>query len=286
MPGSMGEVERGLCFDAGCNLKKASAHLKAMRASTASGDKKEGQSARTQAVDAKHLQTKKASANVGVITTKIKEYRVGCWRTFAAKATYADPELAVRMLVSLGLAGYSRHIDSSKLQEAFVALAKANGFTGAQGSIRTASKAVEAVPMQVVNSLVHVMAASAFKAIDEQRLREALGVLQVRIADFWQLDAEYLGLLTKSEMEALAAEIGLKEAMGDEALRKALAQKKDQAVAALLSVEGFDYRGVVPKAMRFDVDGEVAIESGDAAGNPDDDGEAAEADADSDLVTA
>lgn len=105
------------------------------------------------------------------------------------------------------------------------------------------------------------MAASAFKDIEERRLREGMAVLGVRVQDYWKLNAEYLGLLTKSEIEALAAEIGLKDVMGEEGLKKALALKKDQAVAALLGVEGFAYEGVVPKAMRYEQEGGMSEES-------------------------
>jgi ParB family transcriptional regulator, chromosome partitioning protein len=260
IPGSMGEVERGLCFDAGCNLKKVAAHLKGLAGKRASAPNEKTVKQAAQGAGGTPELREHATGTAGVVTNKVKEYRVAQWRTMASKATYANPEAAMRMLVSLGLAGYSRHIDASKLQEAFVALTKVDQYGGALGSLKKASLAVANAPLEVVNSLVHVMAASAFKEIDEQRLREGLAVLRVRVDEYWSLSSEYLSLLTKSEMEALAAEVGLKEAMGEEGLKKALAQKKEQAIATLLSVEGFCYAGVVPKAMQYDAEG--------AAGEP------------------
>lgn len=191
IPGSMGEVERGLCFDAGCNLKKVAAHLKGLAGKRASApNAKTVKQAAQGAGDTPELR-KHATGTAGVVTNKVKEYRVAQWRTMASKATYANPESAMRMLVSLGLAGYSRHIDASKLQEAFVALTKVDQYGGALGSLKKASLVVENAPLEVVNRLVHVMAASAFKEIDEQRLREGLAVLRVRVDEYWSLSSEY-----------------------------------------------------------------------------------------------
>lgn len=179
IPGSMGEVERGLCFDAGCNLKKVSAYIKALSAKRKAEANDGTVKTESKATGGKSAVGKHNTATAGVVTNKVKEYRVAQWRTMASKATYANPEAAMRMLVSLGLAGYSRHIDTSKLQEAFIALAKVEQFGGALGSLLNASKAVQNVPLDVVNSLVHVMAASAFKDIEERRLREGMAVLGV-----------------------------------------------------------------------------------------------------------
>lgn len=252
LPGSTAEVEKGLCFDAACNLKKVSTFLKQVAGKPAAAGKAPLKAGDGQAAKAGGDKPKKSVVSVGAVTAKVKEYRVTQWRKIAAKVTYSSPDLALRMLVSLALGGFSRHIDSTKLKEAFCALTKTEKYPGGSNSLKAASDCLKDVPLPVVTSLAHVMAASAFKEIDEQRLKEGLTVLNVKLEDHWQISAEYLGLLTKSEMEALAGEIGLLEVMGADALKKALAMKKDQAVAALLAVEGFAYKGVVPKAMRFD----------------------------------
>lgn len=64
------------------------------------------------------------------------------------------------------------------------------------------------------------------------------------------MDAEFLALLTKSEIESLAGEIGLKEALG-EAFKKIMSGKKDEIVTGLLKVSGFSYRGAIPSCMQY-----------------------------------
>ena len=77
-----------------------------------------------------------------------------------------------------------------------------------------------------------------------------LNYLEVDEARHFTLNDEYMNLLTVSELESLAEEVGLKKAMG-ERYAKAKAGKRSDFIQALLAVEGFAYRGTVPKAMRY-----------------------------------
>ena len=63
------------------------------------------------------------------------------------------------------------------------------------------------------------------------------------------LDGSYLDLLTVSELESLADEVGLRQAMGG-AYAKARAGKRADFIKALLAVPAFAYAGAVPKSMR------------------------------------
>jgi ParB family chromosome partitioning protein len=63
------------------------------------------------------------------------------------------------------------------------------------------------------------------------------------------LNADFLNLLTKSEIEVIADEIGLKAALGEK-YSKVMGGKKDEIVKAMLAVEGFDYAGKIPKVLQ------------------------------------
>ena len=76
-----------------------------------------------------------------------------------------------------------------------------------------------------------------------------LNYLEVDETRHFTLNEAYLALLTVSELESLAEEVGLKKAMG-ERYAKAKAGKRSEFIQALLAVEGFTYKGAVPKAMR------------------------------------
>ena len=78
-----------------------------------------------------------------------------------------------------------------------------------------------------------------------------LNYLEVDEARHFKLCAEYLELLTVSELEGLADELKLCKAMGDSAFKRARAGTKAKFIEALLTVEGFEYVGAVPKALRY-----------------------------------
>lgn len=272
LPGSVGEVERGLCFDTACNLKMVSAHIKAAGQKGAAAPAKAGAASTSKAVfNSAGGGKAKATATACVVSTKVKEYRVDAWRKIAAKVTFAQPEVALRMLVSLAMSGYSRHIDANKLKEVFQAVAGVETKGLLSHSLKGASEVVGQASMDAVHKMLSAMAASAFKEIEESKLREALNILAVDLGAHWKLNAEFLNLLTKSELEALANEVGLAQAMGAEGLKKALAQKKPDAIAALLAVDGFVYAGVVPKCMKFDQHESASVVHAVADADVDDD---------------
>jgi ParB family chromosome partitioning protein len=94
------------------------------------------------------------------------------------------------------------------------------------------------------------IAASAMDAIEERRLVEIMQYLELDLKNHWQLNSEFLDLLTKSEIEVLCEEIGLKAVLGKN-FSKVLGQKKDDIIKALLKVEGFEYKGRVPRSMQY-----------------------------------
>ena len=96
------------------------------------------------------------------------------------------------------------------------------------------------------------LAASAADGIEEKTLVQILTYLDIDLGRHWKLCEEFLKLLTKSEIEAMCDEIGLKVAMGG-AFAKAMSGKKDDIVKALLNVAAFPYEGKVPRSMRFTI---------------------------------
>jgi ParB family transcriptional regulator, chromosome partitioning protein len=64
------------------------------------------------------------------------------------------------------------------------------------------------------------------------------------------LEKTFLDLCTVSELESLAGELGLRQAMGRD-FKTARAGKKAEFIAGLLAVKAFEYRGVVPQVMRY-----------------------------------
>jgi ParB family chromosome partitioning protein len=76
----------------------------------------------------------------------------------------------------------------------------------------------------------------------------ALKSFEVDLNKHFTLGEEYLKLLTKSEIEAVAKELGLNKAMGDR-FKGLAAKKKDEMIKDLLAVPDFDY-AATPKALQ------------------------------------
>jgi len=251
VPGSLGAVERDQCFNSACNTTKVAAHIAATKAAAAAAVPKATAGGKAAGAAPAAKPPAKVKTDTSVKTPQaVRDYRVAQWRTITSRVIFANADAALRILVALGLSGQTRHIDSHKLSDALVSLTgEAKG--GSMLNLDDSAKRIANTPNDVLLRLAHAMAASAFKDIDEQQLRGAMRFLGIQMGDHWKLDEAFLKLLTKSELEVLAAEVGLAAAMGEKAFHKAGAGKKDAFIAALLAVEGFEYAGVVPKVMDY-----------------------------------
>ena len=279
--GSVGTIEKNLCFSAECHTTKVAANMKAMteaaaaaqaeREAAASGDAQGdgGSATAPKAKGAKAGEAAKVKAapkpSVGV-PQKVKDYRVAAWRLMAAKEVFTNPDKALVVLATLGLSGNSRHIDDGKLKEVLSALTKTAQLP-IMHPMDSIASAVEGHGHLIVLRMVHAMAASAMKNIDERHLRSTMDYLGVKVATHWKLCAELLDLMTKSEIEALAEEVGIAAALGEKAMKKVMAEKKPEAIKRLLTVEGFAYQGVVPQVMQYHEGAAPGAAADDEAGD-------------------
>jgi len=108
------------------------------------------------------------------------------------------------------------------------------------------AKANDTVRAQMLSGIV----ISITDSIEKSHLPEMLKFMQVDLVRHWKLNAEFLELLTKSEIEVIAEELGLRAALGEK-YAKAIGGKKDEMIKALLAVKGFVYEGKIPKALQF-----------------------------------
>lgn len=278
LPGAMGEVERGICFDGSCHAGKVTAQIKArkeqQRAEQAAvqeqkakgASDEQAKAAGKQAGAAAKEKVAKAVAKKAEVGTGVKTYRVAQWRQMAAREVFADETKARSVLLALGMSGNARQVNEDKLSEVFEKLGggKAGRLTGVGALARIA----EAASQKVRDQALSAMAASAMSNIEERQLVDVMTYLDVKVGKHWKLCAEYLTLLTKSEIESVAKELGLAGAMEAKAFKTALAGKKEDLIKTLLAVQGFEYAGAVPKDMEYRADGLAGQQEG--ADDPDD----------------
>ncbi|CAN5911907.1 hypothetical protein BH11PSE8_BH11PSE8_02140 [soil metagenome] len=254
MAGSYGEVCESLCFDAACHAKKVSAHRRTVREAARTSTEGIGPADAGPKPSPRKAATPASGATAAHhVPARVVTYRIEQWRKWAANALMAQPQRNQRVLAALVLAGDMRAVVRDRYAEV------AAKVTGAATSTKAASgplplrKAIEQADSfddQQAATMVRAVAAAAACGIDNDGLETILNYLEVDEARSFVLDGSYLDLLTVSELESLADEVGLRQAMGG-AYAKARAGKRADFIKALLAVTRFEYAGAVPKSMRY-----------------------------------
>ena len=251
IPGHYGEVAESLCFDAACNSTKVAARRRAEReakkpaaadAPSGGGGKASGAVAGAQASDAQKPRHQ--------VPGKVVTYRIEFWRKTVANQLMAQGERNQRVLTALVLAREMRSVASDRYADVAVKLAGVKKPDLGDAPLRKMLEQADGVAASALDALVKAVTASAAYGIDTEGLEALLNYLEVDEARHFTLNEDYLNLLTVSELESLAKEVGLEKAMG-ERYAKAKAGKRGDFIQALLAVEGFSYKGTVPKAMRY-----------------------------------
>lgn len=252
VPGKMGNVYESQCFDAACNTKKVAARIKA---------EKEASQPKTNAPAATKPATGKAAEKstpnqnpAAVVVTSVQdsarvvEYRVELWRKALKRELAADARENLSMLIGIMMTRGGSNVSTTKLASAFEKLTQSrpSNSTNVGEAAALISRAPDDVRAQMLSGIVITITENIEKSV----LPDMLTFMQVDLAKHWKLNKEFLELLTKSEIEVIAEELGLKAALGDK-YSKVMGGKKDEIVKAMLAVEGFDYAGKVPKVLQY-----------------------------------
>lgn len=247
MPGSYGAVSESLCFDAACNSKKIAAHRKAQRAASATpaGTTTSTAAATKPTAEGKAEAPKQEAANKP--SPRVLEYRVIQWRKWAANQLMLNPVRNQRVITAVLLSGNQSRLAGNEFRDA---VAKIAGMNVGHNLFDGALKDAEQIDVTRLPQIVQCVSASAAFGIDESNLEILLNYLEIDEAAHFKLNAEFLDLFTKSELDLLADELKLKKAMGKE-FAKAKDGKKEAFVKALLAIPDFGYAGLVPKVMRY-----------------------------------
>ena len=254
VPGSYGRVAESLCFDAQCHSTKVAERRRAERdaakAATEASDAGEASGkSPAQRVAPPHAAKAQAKHTSNQTPARVAQYRTERWRTWVANRLMADPSRNHRVLAVLIASSSMQAFNPLKFSEAASELAKPAKF-GTNG-FKRALELADAFDASKLPAIVQAVTASAAYGVSQADLEVLLNYLEVDEARHFKLCAEYLELLTVNELESLADELKLRKAMGDSAFKKARAGTKAKLIEALLNVEGFEYTGAVPKALRY-----------------------------------
>ena len=247
VPGKIGNVYRDQCFDPVCNAKKVAARIKSESEASKPAPTATAGSGNTAArSNAKKATSAEASAKVS-LSQPLKDYRQKVWRG-VFKLESQKPDFKLTLLLSLALTGKLGKVDNDMLGKAFCKVSQQESSTLLD--LQKTSTAVSGVPADMLQQWIGGIAAACFSKLEEADIKKALQFMQRDIGLYWKLNSEYLQLLTKSEIQVVATELGIAQHVGD-GFAKMMSNKKDEIIKALLSLDGFDYQGKVPKHLLY-----------------------------------
>ena len=252
VPGKVGNVYESRCFDTACHTKKVGEHLlaekKAAKAATASATNKPADSKPATGKAAEKSTAKPVAAATSVqITPSVENYRIGVWRTALKDELSADLQKNLCLLIGVLMTRGGSNVSSTKLSSDFETITSAKPPISDVGQAATmVANADKAVRNQMLSKIV----ISITDSIDKAHLPQMLKFMQVDLHKCWKINAAFLNLLTKSEIEVIAWELGMKAALGVP-YAKAKIGKKDEFIKALMEIDGFVYEGKIPKVLQY-----------------------------------
>lgn len=254
LPQALGQVFTSQCFDTACNASKVAERVKAdteaLKVVAAAAGKGDGANESARQASAGSMPTKAEPSKPVKVTEseRIKAYREQVWRKAMQREIAADPVRSRSYLLALALTGDSGKVSSTSIGDIYAKITK-NKAPGSY-SLEQAVTATATLSTNHTESLLTALAASAMSNIDVHKLRALASHHQLDLRKHWKLDEKFLDLLTKSEMEVLAKEVGLDGAFGEK-FAKLFTEKKPDLIKALLAVESFDYSATIPKVLQY-----------------------------------
>ena len=254
LPDSIGKVYRGQCFDTVCNMKKVAARIQAEKAAKQpqkADGAKPAPAAKSAAGTGSNSASAPASTNPSVTviaeSERVKAYRVKLWRKALRVDLGMNHELARQYLIAVVLSGHARQIDDGAFRKFFERIAENEA---PLANLPKAVDSVQAVGESKQADLMIAMLFATIEGLEVTNLTQLCKAHKLDLKKHWKLDKEFLELITKSEMMVLADELGIRAALGDN-FKKVFGKSKPEVIEALLTVEGFDYTGKLPKVLKF-----------------------------------
>lgn len=255
-PGHEGEIEADICFDLDCHEKMvAAAHPIAPATASAAPTQID-----TEPADPEPTGNEQGSSedpeqaspaceddgccggstpHTGMLTNAVREYRRSVWNKAAITTLAQNPEKGHILLLVLLSKGWNtdRLAIAGALHKYGVADSSLDTMCGAFETAEAKTK---------IANITAAAAASAVMIMSDEQVQESLRYLHPDLSEHWQINADYLKLLTKSQIEAVCEELGLRDTLP----AKVFSGKKDQIISGILNA-GVDFAGLVPQHMQY-----------------------------------
>ena len=259
LPGEHGSIAKSQCFNLKCNAEKRKAHAEASKpepvaTQLVTPDKgSPAPTAKPQASTqgtATEAEAKPAAAPKPLdpksLRQAIIDHRKPIWQQALKRIALKDHALGLRLLVILAASGELRSLPDDDYATALCKALGAKHFGRGRGDAD--QKVIEADDVAVAKYLAGIVAASA-DSMSAEVLQQLLVASGKQLEDYWKVDKAFLDVLTKSEIDVVAKQIGVAAHMGD-TYRSLLNKKKDELIEAVLK-SGFEFTSKVPSFMKW-----------------------------------
>lgn len=265
LPDKLGVTYKNVCMDVPCNTTMVAKRVEAEKAALAASQptppgentggsegtsEKGSQSAAKKGESNPPGKTKtEAAPTYPEPSNRIKEYREKLWRAIF-KRVVGKLSIPENRMVLLALCMTSPgKINASAIEKDLSETIKLSTLEGPGSAL----KKLRALDQSQLGAALQTIAANVSDGPMGLEIKEIVSMLKTfdaKIAEHWKVSADFFNLLTKNEIDAVCAEIGITQAMGGD-YAKARNQGKDDYIKAILSIADFDYRGRIPKLVTW-----------------------------------
>ena len=249
LPERMGMVFKEQCFNTACNQEKVAARIRSEKEAKEALAKAATEAVGKDAPKGADVAKGKEKAPAEVKTTvsegdKIKAYREEVWRKAMEKEIASSYELSTQYLIALAVTGNIRHVSQTAMTKVFEKLLGANKGT----DLHKVADQAQQLPPDLMDNAMRMLAVSAMGDLPVIELTRLTKHIKLDLTKHWKMNATFLALFTKSEIEVIAKSVGLDKAMGD-GFKKLFTEKKDVLIEKLLGVKTFDYSAAIPTVL-------------------------------------
>lgn len=267
VPDKLGVTYRNVCMDVACNTQmvvkrtqaeelaksaaqssaQAGTQLSEERSSSSGqqpGPKKDGQD-----MEGKGTGKTGSTLSYPEPSTRVKEYREKLWRA-VFKRVVGKLSIPDNRMVLLALCMTSPgKISASGIEKDLADIVKISTLEG-PGSVLKKLLKLDQSKLAAALQTIATNVSDGPMGLDIKEIVSMLKTFDAKLSDHWQVTEDFFQLLTKNEIDAVCAEIGITKAMGDEYV-KARNMGKGDYIKAILAVANFEYRGRIPKLMSW-----------------------------------
>lgn len=251
IPEHLGKAFKDQCFDPVCNQKKVAENIRAQTEAKKAAETAASTSAESKGVP-KGAADDKAKAKSGAVQTtvsegdKVKEYRLGIWRKAMRTEVAQDYTSSVQTLIALAVTGNIRHVSQSEMTIVFEKLMGEK-----KGSdLHAVAKQTQKMEAERLDTATKMLAVTAMGDVPESELVRLAKHIKLDLTKHWKMDATFLNLFTKSQLQIIAKDVGLDKVFGDE-FTKLFNEKKEPLIAKLLGVKDFNYSATIPPILMW-----------------------------------